>query len=60
MNPDDNCYGPLVQDTQVGVIPMTRGENGVWSCTIDTPAPESLLNALKEHPLITDVTQITV
>ena len=40
MNPDDNCYGPLVQDVNVGVIPMTRGENGVWSCTIDTPAAE--------------------
>ena len=40
MNTNDNCYGPLVQDAQVGVIHMTRGENGVWSCTIDTPAPE--------------------
>ncbi len=40
MNPDDNCYGPLVQDTKVGVIPMTRGADGVWSCTIDAPAPE--------------------
>ena len=40
MNPDDNCYGTLVQDTKVGVIPMTRGEGGVWSCTIDTPAAE--------------------
>ena len=25
MNPDDNCYGPLVQDTQVGVIPTENG-----------------------------------
>ena len=40
MTPNDNGYGPLVQDAQIGVIPMTRGENGVWSCTIDTPAPE--------------------
>lgn len=40
MNTNDNCYGPLVQDVNVGVIPMTRDANGVWSCTIDTPAPE--------------------
>ena len=25
MNPDDNCYGPLVQDTQVGVILTENG-----------------------------------
>lgn len=37
-----------------------RGETAYAEMTIDTPAPESLLNALKEHPLITDVTQITV
>ncbi len=39
-NTDDNCYGPLVQDEKVKVVPMIRQANGVWECTIDMPAPE--------------------
>ncbi len=39
-NTDDNCYGPLVQDEKVKVVPMVRQANGVWECTIDPPDPE--------------------
>ena len=40
MNTDDNCYGPLVQTPETQVIPLTRGADGVWAVTIDTPASE--------------------
>ena len=37
-----------------------KGETAYAEMTIDTPAPESLIHALQEHPLITEVTQIRV
>jgi enterochelin esterase family protein len=41
MNTDDNCYGgPVLDEEKVGTIKMERSAEGVWSCTIDTPAPE--------------------
>ena len=37
-----------------------KGETSYAEMTIDSPAPDSLIHALSEHPLITEVTQIRV
>ena len=37
-----------------------RGETAYAELAVDSPAPDSLLEALKQHPLITEVTQIVV
>lgn len=37
-----------------------RGETAYAELTIDSPAPSSMLEALRAHPLVTEVTQIIV
>lgn len=37
-----------------------RGETAYAELTIDSPAPSSMLDALRAHPLVTEVTQIII